>query len=301
VFPDVKIEVKETAPVFFVLGAAFALVALLGVNPVDRPNKLDSYAKAGLGFLTVLFFACGFRAERASARPVPPLTPEYRENFASTQQAVAEAKQLVPDFEILGTFMLGNTKFDVLHGDITKATTEIVVSSDDNHFTAGGGVAKAINEKAGPDIQRELERVRQFRFRQGHLAVTTGGNWKCRALIHAITVDLNEHRFATEAVIRELTRRTLDCAVALGAASVAFPVLGGGTAAEHIEPKDSVRWIVTEVLEFLQQHHANANVSLTYVVLYIFQREHAKGLLGTALEKASGDEDHLRKQASPRN
>lgn len=84
---------------------------------------------------------------------------------------------------------IGPASFVVINDDIRKANNEVIVSSDDNHFTARGGVSKAILAKVGPDVRRQLDYYGNRQFRQGQIAVTTGGDWNRRAVIHAAVID----------------------------------------------------------------------------------------------------------------
>jgi O-acetyl-ADP-ribose deacetylase (regulator of RNase III) len=184
--------------------------------------------------------------------------------------------ELPPPEQIILDTPVGAASFVVLVDDLRNAGTDVIVSSDDNHFTARGGVSKAILDKAGTEVRRQLDAFATHRFRQGHLAITTGGDWRVRAVIHAAVIDLDQSRYPTVESIRHLTRRVLNCAAALGARSVALPVLGGGFATRQIAPTDSVRVISSEIVSFLQEQ-APA-IDLERIALYLFRSEDADGL-----------------------
>ena len=171
----------------------------------------------------------------------------------------------------------GSASFQVIQDDICKALTDVIVSSDDNHFRAQGGVSKAILDKTGPDVRRQLDYFESRIFRQGHLAITTGGDWKRRAVFHAAVIDLEENRYPTRECVSALTRRLLGCAVALGARSIALPVLGGGFGERGLTAADSVNAIATEVDAYLRQQQGSL-ASLTRVVLYVYREEDLAGL-----------------------
>jgi len=271
-----KLEFKEAPGVLLVLAAIAAGVSVLGTHPLDPKTRLSLTTQLSFGALgLVLFITALVLARRPSNTPPPPPTAEYRESFEATQKAIAS---LTPDHKILADTEIGPTKskFVVINGDILTASTDVVVSSDDNHFTARGGVAKAILRKAGEPILKELSRVRACQFRQGQIALTSGGEWKCRAIIHAAVIDLDENRYPTSDVIAKLTRRSLDCALAIGAQSIAFPVLGGGTASTYLKPTDSVKALASEVIAFLNRQEPLD--ALSYVALYIYDADDAAGL-----------------------
>lgn len=191
--------------------------------------------------------------------------------------ARVQIARLAPEEKIIVDKQIGRGSLVVINDDICQASTDIIVSSDDNHFSARGGVSQAIIKKLGPDVRRQLDYFRRQRFHQGQVTITTGGKWERRAIIHAAVIDLDENRYPTIECIRSVTRRALECAVALGAKSIAFPVFGGGYATKHLKPTDSVNAVASEILTFLSERDLH-NAGLTRVALYIFNREDADGL-----------------------
>jgi O-acetyl-ADP-ribose deacetylase (regulator of RNase III) len=186
-------------------------------------------------------------------------------------------KQLTSDQKIVVDRQIGQSRLLVINDDICNAATDIVVSSDDNYFTARDGVSKLLLDKLGPSVRRELEHYRSVRFRQGQLAITTGGDWGRRAVIHAAVIDLDNDLYPTQEAIRTLTRRSLECAVALGAGSIAFPVLGGGYATKRMSPSDCVNVMVTEMLAFMGAEGRDRD-QLHGIKLYIFNPKDNAGL-----------------------
>jgi O-acetyl-ADP-ribose deacetylase (regulator of RNase III) len=271
-----KLEFKDASAVLLVLATLAVAVALLGTNPLDPKNALTLWIRAGFAMLGVLLL-CGLLVgvrQTSSAKLNAVVTPEYRERLQTKQ---AEFAQLTPDHDILARWDVNGTSFVVLNENIMVAKADVVVSSDDNHFSAAGGVAKAILSKAGSQVEAELARYRKHEFRQGQLVVTTGGEWGCRALIHPAVIDFERKAYPTKETIQQLTLQCLRCASALGAESVALPVIGGGTASKSIKPRDCVAAVASEVLRFLHEKTREGK-SLKHVEFYIFNREDAKGL-----------------------
>lgn len=201
--------------------------------------------------------------------------------------------QLTPDEKIVVDKQIGQTHLLVINDDICNAATDIVVSSDDNYFTARYGVSKMLLDKLGEGVRRELERYRKagFRqnesgFRQGQVAITTGGQWGRRAVIHAAVIDLDRNHYPTREAIQTVTRRSLACAVALGAQSIAFPVLGGGYATKHMNPRACVNAIATEILAFMDGPDRDRG-QLSGINLYIFNPQDNAGL-PEALQEIGG-------------
>ena len=206
---------------------------------------------------------------------------EARKRDQASNQAIKQlpaAKKIVVDKHV------GKSRILVVNDDIRNATTDIVVSSDDNHFTARDGVSKLLANKLGPNVRRELKHYSDAGFRQGQIAITTGGDWGRRAVIHAAVIDLDRQLYPTQEAIRTLTRRSLECADALGAESIAFPVLGGGYATKRMSASDCVNAMCTEMLAFMKAKGRDQH-QLHGIKLYIFDRKGNAGLPKALLGK----------------
>lgn len=269
-----KFEFKDASAVLLVMATLAVSVALLGTHPFDTGKPLSVATRLSFGALGLLLYAWTLiLARRPSITPPPEPTAEYREAFEATQKVIAS---LTPDHKILADAQIGPSKFVVINGDILTANTDVVVSSDDNHFTARGGVARAILRKSGQPVVDELKYFQALPFRQGQIVMTSGGDWKLRAIVHAAVIDLDENRYPTSEIIAKLTRRSLECALAIGAHSIALPVLGGGTASKYLKPSDSVRALAMEVVAFLKRQAPLE--TLSYVALYVYNPDDADGL-----------------------
>jgi hypothetical protein len=80
-----------------------------------------------------------------------------------------------------------------------------------------------------------------------------------------------------------LTRRSLECAVALGAKSIAFPVLGGGYATKRMCASDCVNAMVSEMVAFMRTEGRDRD-QLESIKLYIFDPKDNAGLTGVVLD-----------------
>ncbi len=246
---------------------------LLGLTTVQYDSvRDDRNLSAALGpassKIARVIRAKGIRPERLQ-----------REESARQRAEAARARiaELTPSEQIIVDKQIGASSFVVINDDICRAASDVIVSSDDNHFTARGGVSKAILKMLGPDVRQQLDYYEGKGFRQGHLVITTGGHWNRRAVIHAAVIDLDENRYPTEESIKSVTRQILNCAVALGARTIALPVLGGGHATKHLSPSGAATAISSEIVRFLQEQTGELS-DLRRVALYIFDRADAEGL-----------------------
>ena len=266
----------------FLVDADFEWVpALQDSNTGDgKRGKLIKQLREALGKKTQVAF---FKTPDHLASLVGAAVEKWKQKVDARKRDQASRltiKKLTADQKIVVDRQIGSSRLLVINDDICNTATDIVVSSDDNYFTARDGVSKLLLEKLGPTVRRELEHYRSARprFRQGQIAITTGGDWEGRrAIIHAAVIDLDNDLYPTREAIQTLTRRSLQCAVALGAESIAFPVLGGGYAGKRMKPSDCVNAMVTEMLAFIGVEGRDRD-QLHGIKLYIFNPKDNAGL-----------------------
>uniref|UniRef100_A0A3B3CK32 Poly [ADP-ribose] polymerase n=1 Tax=Oryzias melastigma TaxID=30732 RepID=A0A3B3CK32_ORYME len=111
---------------------------------------------------------------------------------------------------------LGNVTIQVVTGDITKETTDIIVNSSDENFTLKSGVSKAILDAAGPAVEQECQTSAQP---NSGMILTQPGNLKCKKILHLAG--------QTDPVkIRKVVKDALEICVKQSFTSVSFPAIG---------------------------------------------------------------------------
>lgn len=130
------------------------------------------------------------------------------------------------------THRIGNSEITVVRGDICRSECEVLVSSDNSRLSQGGGVSFAIARAGGEDIRRQIQSLVPVDL--GDVAVTTAGNLPRKYVFHAVTIDLEQSRTIDEElqdfIVRNSVRRCFQLMGALQLSSIAFPVVGAGTA-----------------------------------------------------------------------
>uniref|UniRef100_A0A3B3CK10 Poly [ADP-ribose] polymerase n=1 Tax=Oryzias melastigma TaxID=30732 RepID=A0A3B3CK10_ORYME len=123
---------------------------------------------------------------------------------------------------------LGNVTIQVVTGDITKETTDIIVNSSDENFTLKSGVSKAILDAAGPAVEQECQ-TSGAQPNSG-MILTQPGNLKCKKILHLAG--------QTDPVkIRKVVKDALEICVKQSFTSVSFPAIGtGDDIPPHWEP-----------------------------------------------------------------
>jgi len=272
-------------------------IAIIGAIPFpygeSKVRELSTSQRAFFGLASVLWLAVAGAVDRYLLKPTPmppPDNPEYDQRLREKQEEFSEEPKR--ERELLIRMLIDDTRLAIFRGDITTARVDAIVSSDDNYFQAAGGVAKAILSKAGSTVKSELSRFTPKEERApfarkvelGHLVVTSGGRLS-QYIFHTVVLDLDRELWPDEDIIRTATRNCLACGRALGLKSIAFPVLGGGTASKQLTPAQSFQCITNEIANFV----ASSGASYEHIDVYVFTLKDVDGDPTSLVENALRD------------
>jgi len=126
--------------------------------------------------------------------------------------------------ESLAHKAVGECHIWVVQGDLTQQPVDALVNAANSRLVLGAGVAGAIRQRGGPEIQAECDAIGPIDL--GDAAVTGAGNLKARWVIHA--AGMPPGGSATESSIHASVRRSLELAREKGCRSVAIPAIGAG-------------------------------------------------------------------------
>ena len=265
-------DIKSFVLFMFVI---LIVVSILGSIPMG-PNSAKAIqlgTTERILFVVLAFFILGVTGFRSfilqPKGPEPPKNKEYSDLLSSAEQ---KSREIIPLQNIIAERQIANCRVVIVNDDIVNSRTDILVSSDDNYLQAKGGVAKALVDSGGPDVKTELTRRRQHKLQHGDIAVTTGGRTGAIAIIHPAIIDLDLNLYPDPPLIGTVVRRSLRCAISLGAKSIAFPILGGGTASKTLRPWESIKAIIAEILNVLENSQTSGDGNLVYIALYVFDR-----------------------------
>jgi O-acetyl-ADP-ribose deacetylase (regulator of RNase III) len=129
-------------------------------------------------------------------------------------------------------------RIELVTGDITAEQVDAVVNAANSSLLGGGGVDGAIHRKGGPAILEECRALRASRYGRGlpigQAVATTAGRLPARWVIHTVGPV-----FSTDVdrapLLRSCYTTSLAVAAALGAGSIAFPLISSGV---YRWPKD---------------------------------------------------------------
>ncbi|RVE58381.1 hypothetical protein OJAV_G00209100 [Oryzias javanicus] len=171
---------------------------------------------------------------------------------------------------------LGNVTIQVVTGDITKETTDVIVNSSDEKFTLKSGVSKAILDAAGQAVEQECQTCGAQP--NSGMILTQPGNLKCKKILHLAG--------QTDPVkIRKVVKDALEICVKQSFTSVSFPAIGTGQG--NVQAGHVADAMLDAVIDVLSQ---NASSTLTTVRIIIFQQQMLKDFHDSMLQKEAGEQ-----------
>lgn len=137
-----------------------------------------------------------------------------------------------------------STDIEIIKGDISQISADVLVNAANNRLWMGSGVAGALKRYGGQVIEKEA--VKKGPIPVGEAVETTAGNLNAQYVIHAAVMGQDLRTDNTK--IRSATRNTLKLAHELGAHSIAFPALGTGVGGFSVE--ECARIMLQEVVQY---------------------------------------------------
>jgi len=128
----------------------------------------------------------------------------------------------------LRKFGYSGITIEIVQGDITKESTDVIVNAANSMLKHGGGVAGAIVKNGGFSIQKESDKYVEKcgPVKTGEVAVTSAGKLKAKWIVHAVGPiwgEGQENEKLSSAIIN-----SLKTAEKLGAESISLPAISSG-------------------------------------------------------------------------
>ncbi len=124
------------------------------------------------------------------------------------------------------------TIIDIVRGDITTLRVDAIVNAANSALLGGGGVDGAIHRAGGPAILAECKTLRNTTLPNGLGAgaavATAAGRLSAKWVIHTVGPRYSAFEDRS-AILRSAYLRSLAVADSLGAKTVAFPLISGGS------------------------------------------------------------------------
>ena len=135
-------------------------------------------------------------------------------------------------------YIINNSKLVIKIGNIISSHAEVIVSSDDTRCTMGGGVSSVILRQGGRTIYEDAQK--NIPVEMGDVVVTTAGKLSQKYIFHCVTLfsfGARQNQGMQEFIIERSIDKCLKLMPSLGLVSIAFPIIGAGSAAFSVTPE----------------------------------------------------------------
>ncbi|MCY9694767.1 O-acetyl-ADP-ribose deacetylase [Paenibacillus alginolyticus] len=162
--------------------------------------------------------------------------------------------------------MIDKTLIQLVQGDITKLEVDAIVNAANTSLMGGGGVDGAIHKAGGKAILEDCIKIRNQRggCAVGEAVITTGGNMKCRIVIHTVGPVWNSGANNEEEKLRNCYKNTLTLAEYNQVTSVAIPSISTGI---YKYPKELAAGIA---LNEISKYIVNTSTRINKIVFVSF-------------------------------
>ena len=133
-------------------------------------------------------------------------------------------------------------------GDITEFEGDAIVNAANTDLILGSGVAGAIRDKGGYEIQSECSKIGSIGL--GEAVITPAGELKSRYIVHAASMHLGGK--VSVRSLRNATLNSLIIASKKGIKTIAFPAIGTGVGG--LPSIKCAEVMIRTVLDYLEQN-----------------------------------------------
>eukprot|EP00079_Xenopus_tropicalis_P039018 XP_017952789.1 PREDICTED: poly [ADP-ribose] polymerase 14-like [Xenopus tropicalis] len=145
---------------------------------------------------------------------------------------------------------------ELIKGDITDQVVGCIINVTNETLDQSRGVSGAILSKAGKTVEQECKQ--NGKLPPNGIAVTSGGNLKCKKIMHLVgPATLNLIVSFLEQVLQECSQRSFR--------TIALPAIGTGIA--RIDPKNSAEEILKGIRTYFEKVTASSLLQI-YIIAY---------------------------------
>ena len=164
----------------------------------------------------------------------------------------------------IGELAIYGKLIKIYQGDITNLVTDVIVSSDDNYLTMGGGVSYTIRSIGGNNIYTEAQKLVPLSL--GEVAVTTAGKLSAQKVFHGVVIDFDSEKGPSRKVIQKVVHTCIKKANEANYRSIAFPLFGAGTGG--FSAVQALQVILSQTIKDL----SDQTQSLVEIIIVIYGR-----------------------------
>ena len=159
-------------------------------------------------------------------------------------------------------------KLTLREGDITRVPADAIVNAANAALAGGGGVDGAIHRAGGPEIMRELDRIRAEigRCPTGSAAVTGAGKLPAKYVFHAVGPIYRDGRHSEPELLASCYRRCFALAEERSLRTISFPAISTGIYGYPLE--EAAQIALREA-----RSHLDGDVHLEEAIFVLFGRQ----------------------------
>ncbi|XP_071344165.1 poly(ADP-ribose) polymerase family member 14-related sequence 1 isoform X2 [Trachinotus anak] len=170
---------------------------------------------------------------------------------------------------------MGSVAIQVVTGDITKETSDVIVNSSNETFSLKSGVSKAILDAAGQAVETECQNL-GAQANTG-MILTQPGNLRCKKILHLVG--------QTDPVkINKVVKDAIQMCVRNSYTSVSFPAIGTGQG--NVQARQVADAMLDAVIDVFSQY---TTAPLKTVRIVIFQQPMLKEFYNSMHQRESTD------------
>lgn len=151
-------------------------------------------------------------------------------------------------------------KIVIQKGDLTDFDGDAIVNAANTELVLGSGIAGAIREKGGYQIQSECNKTGSIPL--GQATITPAGDLKTKYVIHAAGMQLGKH-VETQS-LKQCTINSLKVADKYKIKTLAFPAIGTGFGGYPLDKCAEI--MISVVCDYLKSQ--NSQIVKVYFILF---------------------------------
>ncbi|KAM9224811.1 protein mono-ADP-ribosyltransferase PARP14 [Dugong dugon] len=146
----------------------------------------------------------------------------------------------------------------LVRGDVQDVRTDVVVNSIPLDLGLNGGpLSRALLEKAGPELQVELDKTGQgVTVNVGTVLQTSGCNLHCQYVLHVVPLEWGSDNTSSQKIMEDIIKKCLEITEKLSLKSITFPAIGTGNLG--FPKKIFAELIISEVFRFSSKNQLRA-------------------------------------------
>ncbi|OXB58391.1 hypothetical protein ASZ78_012419 [Callipepla squamata] len=176
----------------------------------------------------------------------------------------------------------------VFKADLSTHHADVVVNASNEDLKHGGGLAWALLQAAGPELQMECSELvrKNGRLQPGCAVITGAGKLPCKQVIHAVGPRWSEQEAGKcVSLLKKTVETSLKLAETYNHHSIAFPSISGGIFGFPLQ--ECVNAIVSAIRNTLEEF--NGKSSLKEIHLVDIKEDNVQAFIRALKEVSSGD------------